>query len=108
MAATGDTFLSFEITPLNRRRIENFKANKRGYWSFWIFFVVFVLSLFAELLANDKPLLIYFDGQFYTPIISVYPETAFGGDFETEADYGDPYLIEMVEAKGWMIRTHSL
>ena len=86
MAATGDTFLSFEITPLNRRRIENFKANKRGYWSFWIFFVVFVLSLFAELLANDKPLLIYFDDQFYTPIISVYPETAFGGDFETEAD----------------------
>ncbi len=104
MAATGDTFLGFVITPLNRRRIENFKANKRGYWSFWIFIGVFVLSLFAELLANDKPLLIYFDGQFYTPIVSVYPETVFGGDFETEADYGDPYLVELVEAKGWMIR----
>ena len=104
MDGPQDTFLGFRITPLNRRRIENFKANKRGYWSFWIFIVIFVLSLFAELIANDKPLLIYFEGAFYLPVVTVYPETAFGGDFETEADYSDPYLIELIEKSGWMIK----
>ena len=104
MDGPQDTFLGFRITPLNRRRIENFKANKRGYWSFWIFIVIFVLSLFAELIANDKPLLIYFEGAIYSPVVTVYPETAFGGDFETEADYSDPYLIELIEKSGWMIK----
>ena len=104
MDGPQDTFLGFRITPLNRRRIENFKANKRGYWSFWIFIVIFVLSLFAELIANDKPLLIYFEGAFYLPVVTVYPETAFGGDFETEADYSDAYLIELIEKSGWMIK----
>ena len=104
MDGPQDTFLGFRITPLNRRRIENFKANKRGYWSFYIFIVIFVLSLFAELIANDKPLLIYFEGAFYPPVVTVYPETAFGGDFETEADYSDPYLIELIEKGGWMIK----
>ena len=104
MDGPQDTFLGFRITPLNRRRIENFKANTRGYWSFWIFIVIFVLSLFAELIANDKPLLIYFEGAFYLPVVTVYPETAFGGDFETEADYSDPYLIELIEKSGWMIK----
>ena len=104
MDGPQDTFLGFRITPLNRRRIENFKANKRGYWSFWIFIGIFVLSLFAELIANDKPLLIYFGGAFYSPVVTVYPETAFGGDFETEADYSDPYLIELIEKSGWMIK----
>ena len=92
MDAPQDHFIGFRITPLNRRRINSFKANKRGYWSFWIFIIIFVISLFAELLANDKPLLIYFDGAFYSPVFTVYPETSFGGDFETEADYYDPYL----------------
>ena len=104
MDGPQDTFLGFRITPLNRRRIENFKANKRGYWSFWIFIGIFVLSLFAELIANDKPLLIYFKGAFYSPVVTVYPETAFGGDFETEADYSDPYLIELIKKGGWMIK----
>lgn len=104
MDGPQDTLLGFRITPLNRRRIENFKANKRGYWSFWIFIVIFVLSLFAELIANDKPLLIYFEGAFYSPVVTVYPETAFGGDFETEADYSDPYLIELIKKGGWMIK----
>ncbi|MEL0018658.1 MAG: ABC transporter permease, partial [Rickettsiales bacterium] len=103
MPPLRDTVLGLPISPLNRRRIENFKANKRGYWSFWIFLALFVLSLFAELIANDKPLLIYFDGAFYTPITAVYPETAFGGDFETEADYGDPFLVDLIEKKGWML-----
>ncbi len=104
MDGPQDTFLGFRITPLNRRRIENFKANKRGYWSLWIFISIFVLSLFAELIANDKPLLIYFEGAFYSPVVTVYPETAFGGDFETEADYSDPYLIELIKKGGWMIK----
>lgn len=104
MTGPGKTFLRLSISPLNRRRIENFKANKRGYWSLWIFLSVFFLSLFAEVLANDKPLLIYFNSAFYTPIIAVYPETEFGGDFETEADYGDPYLIGLIEAKGWIVQ----
>ncbi|MEC8174000.1 MAG: ABC transporter permease [Pseudomonadota bacterium] len=104
MDGPQDTFVGFRITPLNRRRIENFKANKRGYWSFWIFIVIFVLSLFAELIANDKPLLIYFEGAFYLPVVTEYPETTFGGDFETEADYSDPYLIELIEKSGWMIK----
>jgi microcin C transport system permease protein len=99
-----DTFLAIAIKPPTRRRIENFKANKRGYWSFWIFLVLFFLSLFAELIANDKPLVVRFDGAFYFPVVEVYPETAFGGDFETEADYSDQFLVDLIEAKGWMIR----
>ena len=104
MDAPQDHFIGFRITPLNRRRINSFKANKRGYWSFWIFTIIFVITLFAELLANDKPLLIYFDGAFYSPVFTVYPETSFGGDFETEADYYDPYLIKLIEESGWMIK----
>lgn len=103
MTPLTPTFFGFPVTPLNRRRIDNFKANKRGYWSFWIFLVIFVVSLFAELIANDKPLLIYFDDSFYSPITSVHSETTFGGDFETEADYSDPYLVALIEKKGWMI-----
>ena len=74
---------AFEPSPLNRRRWQNFKANKRGYWSFWVFMVLFFVSLFAELIANDKPLLIKYDGQLYWPVLFGYAETTFGGDFET-------------------------
>jgi microcin C transport system permease protein len=91
------------MSPINRRRIENFRRNRRAWWSFWIFAVVFVLTLFAELIANDKPLLIWFDGGVYTPFLTAYPETEFGGDFATEADYRDPFVAELIEEKGWMI-----
>ena len=91
------------ITPLTARRLANFKANRRGYWSLWIFLTLFVLSLFAEFIANDKPLIVRFDGGFYTPIFNAYPETTFGGDFETEADFTDPFVIELIEAKGWLL-----
>jgi microcin C transport system permease protein len=91
------------VTPINRRRIENFKANRRGYWSLWIFLILFVLSLGAELIANDRPLLVRYDGDFYFPAVHFYPETAFGGDFEAEADYRDPYIIDLIEKDGWMI-----
>ena len=88
---------------LGMRRIENFKANRRGYWSLWIFIAVFLVTLFAEFLANDKPLLVRYDGAFYTPVFVAYPETAFGGDFETEAEYADPEVQELIEEKGWIL-----
>jgi microcin C transport system permease protein len=88
------------LSPVNRRRWENFKANRRGYWSFWIFMVLFVVSLFAEFIANDKPFLVKYDGQFFFPVFVTYPETTFGGDFETAADYRDPYLQKLITEKG--------
>ncbi len=88
------------LSPLNRRRWQNFKANRRGYWSFWIFSILFIVSLFAELIANDRPFLIQYDGHLYFPAFVTYPETAFGGDFETAADYRDPYLQKLIKEKG--------
>ena len=91
---------SLRLSPLNRRRWQNFKANRRGYWSFWIFSILFIVSLFAELIANDRPFLIQYDGHLYFPAFVSYPETTFGGDFETAADYRDPYLQKMIAEKG--------
>jgi microcin C transport system permease protein len=91
---------SLSLSPLNRRRWQNFKANRRGYWSFWIFSILFIVSLFAELIANDRPFLIQYDGHLYFPAFVTYPETAFGGDFETAADYRDPYLQKLIKEKG--------
>jgi len=79
----------FALSPLNQRRWKNFKANRRAYWSLWIFAVLYGLSLFAEVIANDKPLLVRYQGAFYTPVFTFYPETTFGGDFRTEAVYRD-------------------
>ena len=98
-----ERFLGLPITPLTRRRLNNFRANRRGYWSLWIFLALFVVTLFAEFIANDRPLLVKFDGDYYAPVVVAYPETAFGGDFPTEADYRDPYIIGLIEAKGWMV-----
>jgi len=92
------------ISPLNRRRWLSFKANRRGYAAFWIFLVLFTISLFAEFIANDKPLYVRFDGKSYFPVLATYPETAFGGDFETAADYRDPYLQKLIaEKNGYML-----
>ena len=77
------------LSPLNRRRWENFKSNRRAYWSLWIFALLYGLSLFADVIANDKPILVQYRGAYFTPITSFYPETAFGGDFRTEAVYRD-------------------
>jgi microcin C transport system permease protein len=88
------------LSPLNRRRWTNFKANRRGYWSLLIFSVLFVGSLFAEFIANDKPFYVRFDGHSFFPALVDYPETAFGGDFETAADYRDPYLQKLIADKG--------
>ncbi len=91
------------LTPLNQRRLANFKANKRGYVSLYLFAALFLLSLFAELIANDKPLLVYYDGGVYVPFLEAYPETTFGGDFPTETDYRDPFVTELIEGKGWLV-----
>ncbi len=88
------------LSPINRRRWQNFRSNRRGYWSFWIFLVLFVISLFAEFIANDKPFMIRLEGKVYFPAVVSYPETAFGGEFETAADYRDPFLIKIIEEKG--------
>lgn len=91
------------LTPITRRRLYNFRANRRGTWSLWIFLALFGLSLCAEFIANDKPLLVKYDGAFYFPVFVAYPETTFDGEFATEADYRDPFVQELIEDKGWMI-----
>lgn len=81
-----------------------FKLNRRGYISLWIFAFLFVVSLFAEILSNDKPVLVYYQQQFYFPIIQTYPETTFGGDFDTDTDYNDPYVKQLLSANGnWVL-----
>jgi microcin C transport system permease protein len=92
-----------KISPLNKRRYNNFKSNKRGWYSFWIFSFLFIVSIFADFISNDKPLLIKYDQDYFYPILHAYPETIFGGDFETEADYRDPYVKNLIESKGWII-----
>ena len=99
----SDRILGFRVTPLNRRRLRNFKANRRGFWSLWIFLVLFALTIPAEFIANDKPLLIRFDGRWYAPALAAYPETAFGGEFETEAEYRDPFVRDLIAEKGWAV-----
>ncbi len=90
---------STPLTPA-QRSWRRFKANKRGYFSLWLFGILFSISLFAEVLSNDKPLLVYYQGAYYYPLWRTYPETAFGGDFDTEADYNDLYLKEKLQASG--------
>jgi microcin C transport system permease protein len=95
----------FQLSPINKRRWDNFKANRRGYWSLWLFLVLFVISLFAEFIANDKPIYIHVNGQSYFPAVVTYPDTAFVSEpdpllFGTAADYRDPYLMELIEKAG--------
>ncbi|RLQ87040.1 ABC transporter permease [Notoacmeibacter ruber] len=90
------------LSPLNQRRWENFKANRRGYWSLWIFLVLFILSLGAEFIANDKPILASYQGEILFPVLVDYPEEKFGGFYAT-TDYRDPFIAEEIEANGWMV-----
>jgi microcin C transport system permease protein len=96
-------FFGMRITPLTARRLRNFRANRRGFWSLWIFCALFAVTLVAEVVANDKPLAVRYDGDFYFPAFTRYLETTFGGEFELEADFTDPYLQELIDDKGWMI-----
>src|SRR5207237_4986809 len=87
------------LSPLTRRRLASFRASPRGYWSLWIFLVLFVLSLAADLLANDRPLLVRHAGRVYVPVLRAYPETAFGGRLPTEAASRDPYVRRLIGAR---------
>lgn len=91
------------MSPLAQRRIQIFRQNQRGFISLWIFLFLFIGSLFAELIANDKPIILRYEEQFYFPVFERYSETTFGGDFETETMYRDPYVAERIQAKGWMV-----
>ena len=87
-------------SSIARRRLENFNANRRAVWSLWIFSITFIICFFAEFVANDKPLLISFKGELYTPALNFYPETTFGGDFETEPEYSDPVVKCLIRTGG--------
>lgn len=95
--------IKFKLNPLNQRRWQNFKQNRRGYISLWVFTILFVVTLLAEVVANDKPLLLWFDGSPYFPAFVTYPETTFGGEFELEMDYRQDFARELIEPKGWML-----
>ena len=96
------TGASGRLSPINHRRWENFRANRRGYWSFWIFMVLFGLSLCAEFIANDKPVLASYKGEILVPVLVNYPEEKFGG-FLAETDYRSDYIRDEINANGWMI-----
>lgn len=91
------------MSPIMRARLQRFKENKLGFSCFIIFIIIFILSLGSELIANDKPLLVRYDSSLYVPAFKTYPETTFGGVFETEADYKDPLVQQLINAKGWAL-----
>lgn len=91
------------MSPLMQARLERFRQNKLGFRCLILFLIIFVLSLLAELIANDKPLLVRYEQSFYFPILTDYPETTFGGEFETATDYQDPVVKQLIQAQGWMI-----
>ena len=88
------------MTPITRRRLQQFRANRRGYWSLWIFLIIFFISLIAEGIANDKPLLVFFEERVIFPVFEKIPETEFGGEFATETEYRDEFVQELIEKKG--------
>ena len=91
------------LSPIGQRRLLTFYKNRRAYWSLIVFAILFVVSMGAELIANDKPILISYQDDFYFPAFKYYPETTFGGDFDTAADYRDPYIKDLIEADGWIL-----
>lgn len=98
-----DRLLGMRITPVARRRIDRFRGNARAYWSLIAFLILFTVSLFADLIANDKPLLVFYDGALYVPIVEAVPETEYGGFFETETVYTDPVVQDLIQRKGWYL-----
>lgn len=94
---------AMRLSQLDRRRLALFKANRRGYWSLWIFAVLFFVTLFAEFVSNDRPLLVSYKGHLYAPVFVDYPETTFGGEFPTTADYTDPFVKDLIAKNGWAL-----
>lgn len=99
----GPRLLGMRVRPLTLRRWRVFRNRKRSFYSLVIFLVFFTVTLFAELVANDQPILVYYDGSLYMPVLKTYPETTFGGTFTTEANYRDPFVQNLIDAKGWAI-----
>ncbi|KGD76984.1 ABC transporter permease [Pantoea agglomerans] len=91
------------LSPLNQQRWQRFRHNRRGYWSLWIFLIIFLLSMGAELIANDKPLLVHYQQRWTVPLLFDYSETDYGGVLATAADYQDPWLRQRIEQSGWAI-----
>ncbi|WP_148862668.1 ABC transporter permease [Marinobacter fonticola] len=94
---------SFELSPIQRRRLHNFRNNRRGFYSLWLFLVLFFVTLFAEVVANDKPLVVSYQDDLYFPIVEQVNEETFGGFLPTEADYRDPFIADEIKANGWML-----
>ncbi|MEI8295157.1 MAG: ABC transporter permease [Alphaproteobacteria bacterium] len=92
-----------QLSPLTKRRWSQFCSNRRGFVSLWLFLCLFCVSLLAEFIANDKPLIISYKGSWYYPTIVMYPETTFGGTFETETNYRDPYVRNLIKDSGWAL-----
>lgn len=93
----------FTLSPIGQRRLKQFRRNGRGFWALWIFLALFIISLGAEVVANDKPILVRHQGEFYVPFLKAYPEITFGGEFATEADYRDPFVQDLIEKDGFMV-----
>lgn len=91
------------LSPITQRRLNQFKANKRGYYSFWVFVAFVLVCLFANVLANDKPIVASYDGKLYFPVVQNIPETTYGGYFETEAEYREQEVQDLINEKGWMV-----
>lgn len=89
-----------KLSALSQRRVHNFRSNRRAYWSLWIFSILFGLSLFAEFIANDRPLMVSYRGEIYMPIFDTYSDAEFGGDFQTEAQYKDADLQCLIVTGG--------
>ena len=92
-----------DMSPITRRRIAQFKANKRGYRSLWLFTILLILAVCAEFVSNDKPIIVYYKNHLYAPVFQMLPETTFGGEFETETDYRDPYVKDLIAKDGWAV-----
>ncbi|MDX1597526.1 MAG: ABC transporter permease [Marinobacter sp.] len=91
------------LSPIQKRRLRNFRNNRRGFWSLWLFLALFGLSLVAELIANDAPLMVSYEGDLYFPVVESVPEETFGGFLPSEADYRDSFIAEEIKANGWML-----
>jgi microcin C transport system permease protein len=96
-------FSSSRLSPVMQRRLWTFRRNRRAVWSLALFLLLFTLCLFAEFVANDKPVMVWYDGDLYFPAVKTYSESTFGGDFDTEADYSDSYISDLIRQKGWLL-----
>lgn len=95
--------MMINLSPITRRRFAQFKANKRGFWSLWIFLFFLMMALSANIISNSKPIFVSYKSSLYFPFLKSYPETVFGGDFETETDYRDPYVQDLINKEGWIV-----